>query len=321
MNTDPFTHTDADYVDPSHHIDAEVFVSTIESEKIRAYLLAMPFKDQLDWTSLFPRTKGMGAAGDVKRRVRMLKSLENRIETLLFPEERVEFVTKGTLNSFAEQYFMGFWAWLINRTLFVFTNYRVILISSDSKGRAKRMMWQIPYQCMRKFGSGMLTGSIGFKLHKGKTLKFAGVPRRDRKLLKTHVRKKIELAHTGSIEFPHHASRDPLCTSCASPVHTKTYTCDACAEEFIKPWVPATMSLVIPGLGDLYLGHTGMAIFEFFGFLFAILIAIGVASGGTTPDIVAGLAVILIANVFDAVVTFHIAGKGVLAKSFAWKPR
>jgi hypothetical protein len=289
------------------------------SPKVRAALESLERHDAYDWSRLFPKTAGIGAAGDIKRRVRMLRSVEPRFDYLLYPEERVEFVTKGVLNSFAEQYFLGLWSIMISRTLFLFTNYRVLLIHCDRRGRAKSMMWQIPYHRVRKYGAGGVTGSVGFKLDDGKNYKFAGVPRADRKRLKSYVRAQIDRVRAEQFEFPSHSARDPLCPACATPQPRAARDCAACGEAFVNPIKPALMSCVIPGLGDFYLGHRGMAIIELLGFALLLFIVFGAFVSGDTNLITTWLVLLAIANAIDGAITFHIARKGMKLRSRAWK--
>ena len=300
--------------------EREALLRSVAHERAREALASLRAWDAYAWARLFPRTSGLGAASDIRRRVRMLRSVEGRLDFLLFPGERIEFVTRGILNSFVEQYFMGIWSYVVNRTVFLFTNYRVILLNSDRKSRAKVMMWQIPYARMRKYGAGTVAGSVGFKLSR-RTYKFFGVPRGDRKRLKEFMRGKLEAARTGALEFPSHEDRDPLCPRCGTPLVARARACAECGDEMINPMVPAAMSLAIPGLGDLYLGHHSMAAVELVGFAMVLLIVLAMVVGGGGADVAAGLVLLAAANTFDAVVTFHVARKGALPRRLAWKGR
>lgn len=298
----------------------EALLGAVTSEKLGGLIRSLPRPEIYDWATVFPKTTGVAAQADIRRRARMLLSLGERWDFLLYPGERVEFVTKGILNSFAEQYFMGLWAIAINRTLFLFTNYRVVLVQSDSKGRAKTAMWQIPYQRLAKYGSGLYVGSTSFKTNDGRTFKFAGIPRADRKRLRAYVSAQVERAAAGEAEFPGFTGRDALCPTCGTPVPPKARACAECGEEFINPIRPALMSLVVPGLGDLYLGHRGMALFELAGFALLLLIVGAMISASSTAADVAGALVLLaVANLFDGAITLHVARKAVIPTRLAWK--
>lgn len=303
---------------PSGGITArDALLSAVLVDKARRELERLSAVDRYDWPALFPRVSGFGAAGDIRRRVRMLLSAEPRFPYLLFPEERIEFVTKGMFNSFLEQYLLGPWAYLINHTLFLFTNYRVILLNSDGKGRARTMMWQIPYDRVAKYGAGVWFGSVTFRLKNGTSYKFANVPSLDRKRLKEYVRTRLEGVRREAFQFPSHASRDPLCASCATPIPPRTHRCPECAEEFIRPSTPALMSPILPGLGDLYLGWKGIAVLELIGFALVLLARLGIVSANA-DDWPIAIGVVAAANGIDAAITWLIARKGVLPTRMAW---
>lgn len=298
----------------------EALLARVANEKIRRQIAELHCVEAYDWAGLFPRTEGMGAAADVKRRVTILKGVEARLERLLYPGERIEFVTSGMLNSFVEQYFLGIWSMLINQTVFLFTNYRVILLNSDMKKRAKVLMWQVPYHRLGTYGAGSFVGSMRLKLSGGKSFSFGGVPGRDRKRLKEYMSARLAEARRAGDAFPCHADRDPLCPRCCSPVQADSAACAECGELFIKPWTPALMSLVIPGLGNLYLGNTAIGIMELLGFLGVLLVALSLAIGSPFPlGIFLGLGVIALGHALDASVTHHIASKGKLPTRLAWR--
>ena len=299
--------------------DRDALLARVNNDGVRRWIAELQNVDSYDWARLFPRTEGLGAGGDVKRRVKMLKAVEPRLERLLYPGERIEFITSGVLNSWVEQYFLGVWSITINQTVFLFTNFRIILLNSDSKKRAKAMMWQVPYHRLRKYGAGMFIGSVRLKLSGGKSYAFTRVPASDRKRLKEFMRDRLEQVRAGGEQFPCHVDRDPLCPTCCSPVPPKTHVCPECDEEFITPLKPALMSLILPGLGDLYLGHTTIACFEMFGFVVLLFVAFTLASTGRPEEIVAAVGLVVIANCIDAAVTQYIASKGRVPTRMAWK--
>jgi hypothetical protein len=249
----------------------------------------------------------------------MLQSVEPRLGFLLFPGERIEFVTRGALNSLVEQYFMGVWSIMVNRTLFLFTNMRLILLNCDGKGRAKTLMWQIPYERMQKYAPGTFSGHVKIKTVGGKSYSFIGVPGKDRKRLKEYMVARLAHTRAQGLAFPSHADRDPLCCQCATPLPKGARQCHECGDVLIDPMTPALLSLLMPGIGHLYLGHRAMSLLEMLGY--AILLAnmvflvlkVGVAG------LVVAVPVILIANTADALVTLYVAKKGAMPRRLAWK--
>lgn len=285
----------------------------VENPRLDTLTARLARKDLYEMPTVFPRTDGMGSGKDIKRRIRMLESVEPRLDLLLYPEERIEFVTTAVLNSLAEQYFMGLWAIVINRTLMLFTQHRVILIQADGKGRAKHLAWQIPYTRLQGFKTGMMTSSARFKLENGKVYKFAQMPRRDRKLLRAFMEARATRAGEASFEFPSHEPRDSLCPACCTPLPARVRSCAECEESLADPKVPALMSLAVPGSGHLYLGHRGLGLVELAGFCFLLLAMVMVVIDNPSEWWIA-LAIIAIFNTADGLITLHVARKGMLSK-------
>lgn len=292
-------------------------LASIDNEKTRALAAALEHHEAYDWSSIFPKTRGMGARADVKRRVLMLRSVQDRLPHLLFPDEHIELVTRGTLNNFAEQYFMGVWSIIINRTLILCTSERIILLNSDAKGRARALMWQIPYDRLKKYGRSM--GNITFKCTGGTFLRFVSVPRVDRKMLKDYLAHKIDNARAHGPRFPSYADRDPLCPACATPQERGVRECAECGDRFINPYLPAAMSLVVPGVGDLYLGHHSMAAIELISFALLLLVLGAVVATQGLIALPGVLLLLLVANLADAAITFHVARKGLLSTRHVWR--
>lgn len=295
----------------------EEVLAAIEHEKTRETVASLQHPASYDWSSIFPKLQGMGAKGDIRRRVVMLKSVEPRLSHLLYPDERIELVTKGTINNYLEQYFMGIWSIIINRTLILCTNYRIIFVNSDKAGRARALMWQIPYDRLKKAGKAM--GNITFKCTGGTVLRFVAVPGVDRKRLKAYFADKIEHAQSHGPEFPSYSDRDPLCPACATPQEGAPRKCAQCGDEFINPVVPALMSLVIPGTGDLYLGHHAMASIELVGFALLLFVSVALLFANGLVVLPGVVLLIAIANIADAAITFHVARKGLLSKRQIWR--
>jgi hypothetical protein len=305
--------------DLSRRFDHQAFLAAIPDDRIRAEVACLDRKKH-DLERLFPKTEGWGAKTDIKRRLRMLKSISPHLEHLLYPGERIEFVTNGVLNSFAEQYCMGWFAFILNQTLFVFTNYRVILLHATSKGEAKTMMWQIPYDQITKFTPGnLVSATVVFKLADGKSYRFTHIPRGDRRALRSYVAEQRERVASEAFQFPHFQCRDALCPQCASPVQPKARHCGECTTPFLNPYTAGWLSALAPGVGDLYLGHWVMAIFELIGTAFLwLLVGATLFGGGLEAAPIAGL-ILVGYHAWDAIITLHVAKKGVLRQADAWK--
>lgn len=295
-------------------VSREQLLESVADPQISALIAQLRRPESYDFERLFPRTSGRGSLADVRKRVIMLTSIEPRFDHLLYPDERIGFVAKGVLNSFVEQYLMGIWAIFINRTLILLTNYRAILVQCDSSGRARLMAWQIPYQRVKRYGGH--ANPVKFRLDDNTALSYTGIPSKDRKLIGAFVRAQLDRLDRDGAQFPSHKPRDPLCPRCGTPVPPNTYACPECAERFTHPMKPTLMSLLVPGLGNLAMGQTGLAIVEMCGFAFFVALAIVLA---LAVNPLLGLLVIAVTNTFDAAMTHHVARKGVRPARFAWR--
>lgn len=299
--------------------EREALLASVRSDAARRRVEALRPDGPYDWATLFPKTSGMGAASDIKRRARILSAIEPRLDHLLYPGERLEFVTTGALNSWLEQYFMGAWSLLVNRTAFLFTNMRVVLINADLKDRPKTLMWQIPYERMRSYGSGVLVGSVAFKTTSGRSFRFASVPSADRKRLRDAMAARLAAVRSEGIPFPSHADRDPLCFQCGTPTPPRVRACQECGDPFIRPEIPALLSFIVPGLGHLYLGHRTIAAMEVGGYALAVgFLVVQLVTVGVTPILPVMAVVLPMAHISDAAITWHIARKGNLPRRLAW---
>jgi hypothetical protein len=91
-----------------------------------------------------------------------------------------------------------------------------------------------------------------------------------------------------------------------------------CGEEFIKPSKPALMSLCLPCLGDFYLGHRAVAVLEAFGYSIALFIFLSAILSGEAEAIVTLLFFLAIVHGMDALLTHHVASKGLVSVRNAW---
>jgi hypothetical protein len=268
---------------------------------------------------IFPKTKGMGIQKLFYKKVALLQTIEPLLEKMLFVGEEVRFATSGVYCNFAEQYFLGSFSHYINRTLFILTNYRIILLNVGGKARPLQMKWHIPYDQIKKFSSGGLSSSMKFKLKDKKKYTFSGLPSFDRKPVKAFINEMIERAQDEEFHMPHFECRDNLCPSCFTPIPKKVYACEKCGDEFIHPRKPTLMSLCVPCLGDFYMGHRMLGVVELVGYCFIwVVLGNSLASEGITalPFV---CFVLLLEHGLDAVLTNYMAKKGLVSVSKAWK--
>ncbi|MHB1155285.1 MAG: PH domain-containing protein [Phycisphaerales bacterium] len=304
--------------------DRKLFLDAIEKPAIRRRIEQigpLPY----DLPSLFPKRSGWGADRQVKNKVKLLQAVEPVLGEMLFHDEQVLFVTKGIFSSFVEQYFLGWIAYAINRTTFIFTNLRIIQFNTDRKGRPGSMHWQIPYDQIRKYkAGGFMSGSLKFWLVNKSKYVFVSMPKYDAKPLRELIDLERASVSSEATGLPHHGGCDPLCPACHAPQARKQYQCDNCGERFIHPMKPAMLSLVLPCLGDFYMGHKGIAILEFLGYLLMWFIVLGgifagLEKGNLSEHLPFLILLPIIVHGFDAFITHRVASKGLKLASRAWK--
>lgn len=243
------------------------------------------------------------------KKLKLLRAIDETLRPMLAQGEKVHFVTWGNRSSFWESYFLGWIAYSLNRRAIILTDSRIILLHIDWRMRPRIFRSQVRYLAIDTL-TWPLLGGTKLKLRRKKTHHFTHVPRRDRLHIREFVRRK-------KMEFRGYAADrtdiQHLCPYCHKPVVGSPPKCLPCRVGFKSPAKAALLSLLFPGLGDLYLGHKTYAVVEI---LFAALIWLGFL----LPDLESpeSLTVKLIAAGFvfglmhgvDALATRHIARKG-----------
>ncbi len=175
--------------------------------------------------TVFAETSGWGGNGEVKRRAKLLRNVGPQLTEMLLPNEEVLYVAKGVQHSFLEQYFMGaLWATLLNQTVFVLTNLRLLMMRSNGSGKPKETFWVIYYSEIDKFKPSW-TGVLNLTLQDGKKLTFTGFSRRDRKAMPVIFQEAIEAYRRLGFEPSVSQSRENLCAHCFKIVPMREFVC------------------------------------------------------------------------------------------------
>ncbi|MFT5525338.1 MAG: hypothetical protein ACI9HK_003306 [Pirellulaceae bacterium] len=198
-----------------------------------------------DVDSMFPKLTGWGAKGQIKTKHKLLRMIEPFLSEILLKDEHVMYVSKGVQYSFIEQYFLGLWAALINQTVFVQTNTRLLLIHSDTYGRPKHTNWMIYYSQIEKFKPGW-TGTVSLQLKDGKRFTFTGFQGTDKKQMPAIFEKAMETYREFGFDPQVTQSRENLCSKCNQVVPKGQYKCEQCGQQYWKPSQIALRSLVFP---------------------------------------------------------------------------
>ena len=274
---------------------------------------------RLDW--MFPKREGWGIAGHIKKKAKQIRRIEGRLVRLLRPGEEVLYISHGVQNKFVEQMFMGWMSMLINQTVFVLTNLRLVLLHTDTFSNPKYTYWTIYYSQIEQFKPSW-TGQVQIKLKDGTALKFTGFPKLDRKAM-PQVFEQALAGYRGANFNPQVTqSRENVCSHCCQVVPKDVYRCPQCGAEFWAPRDVALRSLVFPSWGDFLMRHTVPATMELVGYLFSwgfLALFVLVALAGGRPEEALGFGAVLLfvigmQHCIDATLTYFIAKKGLHPK-------
>ena len=262
---------------------------------------------------MFPKLKGWGAKGDIKKKVKLIKQMEPILPDALLPDEEIYYISKGIQHSTFEAMTIGaLWSNLINQTVFVLTNLRLIMFHTNTKGKPKETSWQIYYSEIKKFKKALMSSVLKLNLNDGTKLQFTGFSNLDKKTMPQLFEETMATFKELDFQPECSQSRENLCGRCYEIVPKSQYACKSCNTEFWRPNEVAVRSLIIPSWGDFLLGHKILACVETFGFIISWIVAASLLSEG---DWVVALIVVAFTHGLDALVTYLIARKGLFPKN------
>jgi predicted Zn finger-like uncharacterized protein len=261
---------------------------------------------RLDYGEIFkPKKNGRYKSGLNKYKLKVLKSVQGILETLLNEEERVLRIGSGTAYYPAEIFFgNGFLTTMYNRYAILGTNQRAILVNIDHRmKRTTNYLFQLPYHDLKKVALSSLFGRITFKMMKGKKRIFTGIKRAAARELSLFLKERKEDSAGASSSGE---ALENLCPSCFAPLGPGLIKCTRCERKFKAANKAMFRSLLLPGLGDLYLGQRFLGILELLGSVLVWAFVIRNLLGGH-------YAILLLLVVFhgiDGLLTRHMAKKG-----------
>lgn len=280
--------------------------------------LKLPLSTQINYNldSIFPVLTGWFVTGQIKKKHKLILQAEATLSEVLRPGEEVLYVARGVQYSFWEQYFLGVWANLINQTVFVLTNARLLLFHTNTKGKPKDMYWMIYYSQILQFKTSW--GALVVKLKDGKTFKFAGFTGTDKKLMPKVFQSAAAFYQERGFDPPVSQSRENLCYYCYSVVPKGEKLCPKCGAEYWQPKEIAMRSLIFPSWGDFLMRHYLLATMELIGYLISWAVvgtlAIGGFLKGDQEMLLIGLGFLgvflFFTHIPDAILTYYIASKG-----------
>jgi hypothetical protein len=194
---------------------------------------------------------------------------------------------------------------LYNHYAIVATNQRILCINVNSRmKRRTHYLFQILYGDIKKVKRGLL-GSLVFQRIKSKRRVFTSVKRFMSKDLKDFITAKTEQVQKGP-----EVVLESLCPSCFVPLHSGLSVCPSCKSTFKEPKKASLRSLLLPGLGDFYLGHRALGLLELMGSFMVWAYALACVISGQKEGLFMAAFILLFYNGMDGMLTYHMAKKG-----------
>jgi hypothetical protein len=186
----------------------------------------------------------------IEKRQRKLIVKISFLKPFLKNGEQVILITTGysPLGSLA-QFLTGFLFVYLKRSLFVFTNYRILHIPATSSYNYKNSIAQVAYagcQSIVLKGSNLIARFAGSDKN---TIKFKAIAVSDRKKIRALLKKKIPLSGTK----PQLAGLTHLCPRCTARLTAGKYKCEKCQLQFKGKAAAAVSSVIFPGGGYFYI--------------------------------------------------------------------
>ena len=263
--------------------------------------------------------EGWGAHQRLLKRFKLLKVVDPRLIRMLRPDERVHFITHGTLVSAVDDFFTSWAAHFLDLRAMVFTSDRVFLIQINTRNELRDLVTQIAYSSVVAVVSSP-NGSCRLVTRDGRKLHFRHMPRPDHKFLLDFLGDAIKRAGAGGGQTA--TGEEKLCPKCFKIVKGFPIHCPECNALLKRPFVAGFRTFLFPGLGNWYLGNRGFAAGEMsvtaLLWLFLVilpLLRLFLEGGPPLTRVYWITAACVLASVYlvVAVLTHHVARKGLHA--------
>lgn len=256
-----------------------------------------------------PNKKGSYKTRMSKFKLKILQAIHADLDRMLQGDEKVRRIGKATAYYPAEIIFgNGYFTMMYNYYAVLATNKRLLFINVNPKlSKPTHYYFQAPYDGIEKVATGMFGTSLVLHRKKGKRRVFTGMKRSLAKEFQLFIRERQRFVKGAK---PAEAVVEDLCPSCFVPLAKNLPTCPQCKAAFKKPMTAFLRSLLLPGLGDIYLGHRMLGLAELLGSLVIWAIVIFAVLQGDQAALVVSLVILVFYNLMDGLLTRHMARKG-----------
>ncbi len=247
-------------------------------------------------------------------KVKILKAVHGTLDKMLLSDEQAMRIGKATAYYPSEIIFgNGYLTTLYNHYAVVGTSQRLLFINVNQKiSKPTHYFFQIPYETISKVGTGLFGTSLVLHRQKGKRRIFTGMKRYMAKDFQQFVRERQRLFKAAKTA---EAAVEDLCPSCYVPLAKNLLACPKCQAEFKNPKTAFLRSLLLPGLRDMYLGHTLLGSLELLGSMVIWAVVILAFLSGEQESLIVALILLVFYNGLDGLLTSHMARKGYMLAS------
>lgn len=242
-------------------------------------------------------------------KVKILMSVHAVLTSILREGECVLRVGKGIAYYPSELFLGNGWLTMFyNHYAIVCTNQRMVLINVNYRvNRPTHYYFQVPYEDIKSVKRGLFGTGLTITRIKGKRRIFSGVKAYQSKELKRFL--ESNKAISADIEHTEDCFEN-LCPSCFVPLAKKLQQCPHCSTHFKSSRKASLRSLLLPGLGDIYLGHRFLGVMELIGSVIIWIFIISLLLTGKEAGLFLAVFLLFIYNGMDGVLTYHMAKKG-----------
>ncbi len=205
---------------------------------------------------------------------------------MLEPDEAVLYIARGQMMpSGVEQFFLGVHAYYLAPAMFVLTNRRLLHLFVTWNGMWKRGMRSARWGDIEEAKvKGLLSAKLHIKYRDGKKEIYWRIRSDDGKKIQLLLE---VLLPTAAGETSPALSMTSVCPDCRAALTPGLYECPNCRLKFKDEKTALRRSLLIPGGGFFYTGHTLLGVAHSLVdlvLLFYLTISVLVALGAVQPE-------------------------------------
>jgi predicted Zn finger-like uncharacterized protein len=258
---------------------------------------------------LRPNRKGRYTTRLNRYKVKILTAVKPTLDRLLAKDETVLRIAGGTAYYPIELLFgNGFFTTLYNRYALAATNRRLVMVNTNYRmTRTSHYLFQMPYEAVRKVSRGLFRSSLRLKRQTGGWRIFNALKRASSAEMQEMIQSRLSADKDLKGAAP---ALENLCPACFEAAPSGAEACPACQAAFKGVGKAALRSLLLPGWGDMYLGHRVLGALELLGSLFVWLLVLSMVLDGGSENLVVAGVILVFYNGVDALLTRHMARKG-----------